>query len=313
MRPVLLARRGSGSKVASAGGGGGGGIAKTGYDAIVPNGYEPTADPGSHYESLWMGWYANREVVIDRLVNDEIYAAFMWQPDASWPVGPNAGETWLNYSGSGGFYGQDTRSYQGQWGRIWNFHNSAGETGGAGWNYAPGNSASAMDFINGNLSWNLDDNAVNNYMIVPWSEMVLGHRYTIAIHKVMGRVNGADGTRQGQLQVWVDGVQKLNLTNVNTIWRFTQPTVVIQRYYLMWAGFYTRNMKAGYQVKFKAAYPFVGNTIAAMKAHAAGGEGGCSHISDQPYAPGQSLAGPASASLLSPSWTSGDMILPSGW
>lgn len=289
------------------------GVSKTGYDVTVTPNYETTADIGSHYPSLWMGYYENREVRIDRTVNDEFYAAMLWQPDVTWPTGPNAGETWSNYSGGSGFYGQDVRSYQGQWGRVWNFHNASNEVGGAGWDYSPGNSPLAMDFINGNLSWNLDDNTPNNYMALPWSQVVLGQRYTISIHVIMGRVNGADGTRQGVFECWVDGVKKIELLNINTIWRFTQPQVVIQRYYLMWAGFYTKEMYTGYNVKFKAAYPFLGTSIAAMKLNSTGGEGGYSHYSDVPYGSGDHSQGPASATLLSPSWTSSDLVLPSGW
>jgi hypothetical protein len=282
------------------------GVPKHTYDVtVVP---APPGSPEGGHAALWMGWYQYRQRTFDRLVNDEFYGAMMFQPSANWPVGPNAGETWLNFSGAPGeFYGGDSRAYQGKWGRVWNFHNADNELGGAGWDYNPGWSANAMDFINGNLTWNLDDNPVNNYMVVPWSQMQLGHRYTIAMHCVMGRKDGEGGTRPGVLEVWADGVKKIDLHNVNTIWKFTDPQPSIQRYYWMWAGFYTGDMHPGYSVNFKAAYPFTGPTIAAMKAESAGGEGedgvggGFSHFS-----PG------STATLLAP-WSSSDLVLPAGW
>lgn len=274
----------------------GGGTAKATAELKITPGYEPVADPGTNYQSNWLGWYEQRQRNLDRLINDQIYGAMMLKIPSTWPLGPNAG-VWPPVF-------QDASDPAGKWGRIWNFHNN--------WNEPEGDvsSAEAMDFINGNLSWNCEPNPVGgltDFLIIPYSQFQFDHWYTIAIDLVLGRTSGTP--RQGSLKIWADGVQKINMTGINTVYLTLG---YIQRYMWMWAGFYTKALYDGRTDRLQITYPFIGSTIAEMKADAVGGTGGSSHLSDQPISGRNISQGPATTVYL-PSRTSGDLILPAGW
>jgi hypothetical protein len=249
--------------------------------SITKGFYDANDGPSPNYQAGWAG-KQNGTFTIDRVANDNFCGVMMLEIEKEWE-----------------------EAFQGEWGRMWNLHNTSLEKDQAGWATAPGNSACAMDYIGGNLTFNVDDNPVKNYTIKAGLQKAI--RHTVAMKLVLGRNDGTTA-RPGRLRIWLNGDLAVDKNNINTVWKFSNG--VIQRWMWVWAGFYSRNVQK--PCPFKLAFPFMGTTPQSCMSNAVGGEGGAWALSTIPIPGADHSQGPATCVQL-PSWSSADAKLPADW
>jgi hypothetical protein len=259
-----------------------GAVLKPTYSFVITKGfYDANDGPSPNYQAGWAG-KQNGTYTIDRLANDSFCGVMMLEIEAAW-----------------------NDALQGEWGRMWNLHNTSLEKDQAGWATAPGNSAVAMDYIGGNLTVNADDNPTKNYTIK--AGLQKAKRHTIATKMVLGRNDGSTA-RPGRIRFWLNGELMVDKNNINTVWKFSNG--VIQRWMWVWAGFYSRNVQA--PLPFKLSFPFMGTTPGGAMAQKVGGEGGAWALSTIPIPGADHSQGPATCVQI-PSWSSDDAVLPADW
>lgn len=251
---------------------------------LTPNFYSDNDGPDANYQACWIG-PPGSSYQIDRTADDRFCGALLWKPKAPWPPRPASGN----------------------WGRVWNFHNTPDDnTSGYGWSLPPGNSAFALDFYDGKLILNVEPTNPNNYTLVQAVE--LGRRYTIAVDVVWGR-NDSSTARPGAVKVWVDGVLVLDLENVNTVYKWANGEV--QKKMLVWTGHYTQAIQNGVTLDFELAWPWMNSSPqAALSSEAV--DGGPWAISNLPIPGRDHTLGPATCTRIS-DWTTADLILPDEW
>ena len=125
----------------------------------------------------------------------------------------------------------------GDWGRLVNFHNVAGDVG---WDSGSGVSALALDWLSGasapQFSLEYHDGGKPHYLPTPSRDAF----HTYVVHFIAGRTDGTT-VRPGALTVWADGADSpaIDLSNINTLQRAGGAT---QQWMQLWEGDYTRDL-----------------------------------------------------------------------
>ena len=163
----------------------------------------------------------------------------------------------------------------GDWGRLVNFHNVAGDVG---WDSGSGVSALALDWLSGasapQFSLEYHDGGKPHYLPTPSRDAF----HTYVVHFIAGRTDGTT-PRPGALTVWADGADSpaIDLGNINTLQRADGAT---QKWMQLWEGDYTRDLPS------PRTQSFVLTRVGATLAEA---------LADRPIATGRSARGSSTA------------------
>ena len=203
---------------------------------LTPNYVSPNDGAASNYQAVWV--YPSSPTTPyrspDTLHQQSRY--LLLDPRVSDADGRAGRDEWWFVIERNWPSGFDPQAH-GDWGRLVNFHNVAGDVG---WDSGSGVSALALDWLSGasapQFSLEYHDGGKPHYLPTPSRDAF----HTYVVHFIAGRTDGTT-VRPGALTVWADGADSpaIDLSNINTLQRAGGAT---QQWMQLWEGDYTRDL-----------------------------------------------------------------------
>ena len=203
---------------------------------LTPNYVSPNDGAASNYQSVWV--YPKSPTTPYRSPDSQHQQSryLLLDPRATDSDGRAGRDEWW-FVIERNWPSDFDQNRHGNWGRLVNFHNVAGDVG---WDTGSGVSALALDWLTGapapQFSLEYHDGGKPHYLPTPTRDTF----HTYVVHFIAGRTDGTT-LRPGALTVWADGANSpaIDLNGINTLQRADGVT---QKWMQIWEGDYTQGL-----------------------------------------------------------------------